>query len=101
MKVALPKMSKSAYYNPELYKKCPDLIPRDIYLATGNVKTGEDIEQEFNKTFKMTFKEKANFLIKNLKGKYNKCIITADAIKGDALPKYTKTRKTRKKSGIN
>lgn len=42
-----------------------------------------------------------SFELPSLKGKYNKCIITADAIKGDALPKYTKTRKTRKKSGIN
>lgn len=74
MKVALPKMSKSAYYNPELYKKCPDLIPRDIYLATGRVKTQEDIEREFNETFKMTFKEKINFLIKNLKGKIKKYV---------------------------
>ena len=41
MKVALPKMSKLPYYDSELYKRCPDLIPRDIYLATGNVKTGE------------------------------------------------------------
>lgn len=74
MKVALPKMSKSAYYNPELYKRCPDLMPRDIYLATGNVKTGEDIEQEFNKTFKMTFKEKANFLLEKIKGKIKKYV---------------------------
>ena len=74
MKVALPKMSKSAYYNPELYKRCPDLIPRDIYLATGRVKTQEDIEREFNETFKMTFKEKINFLIKNLKGKIKKYV---------------------------
>ena len=74
MKVALPKMSKSAYYNPELYKKCPDLMPRDIYLATGRVKTQEDIEREFNETFKMTFKEKINFLIKNLKGKIKKYV---------------------------
>lgn len=74
MKVALPKMSKSAYYNPELYKKCPDLILRDIYLATGRVKTQEDIEREFNETFKMTFKEKINFLIKNLKGKIKKYV---------------------------
>ena len=74
MKVALPKMSKSANYNPELYKKCPDLIPRDIYLATGRVKTQEDIEREFNETFKMTFKEKINFLIKNLKGKIKKYV---------------------------
>ena len=74
MKVALPKMSKSAYYNPELYKKCHDLITRDIYLATGNVKTGEDIEQEFNKTFKMTFKEKANFLLEKIKGKIKKYV---------------------------
>ena len=42
-----------------------------------------------------------SFELPSLKNKYNKCIITADAIKGDALPKYTKTRKTRKKSGIN
>lgn len=69
MKVALPKMSKLPYYDPELYKRCPDLIPRDIYLATGNVKTGEKIEREFNKTFKMTLKERAKFLIKNLKEK--------------------------------
>lgn len=48
MKVALPKMSKLPYYDSELYKRCPDLIPRDIYLATGNVKTGEKIEREFN-----------------------------------------------------
>lgn len=74
MKVALPKMSKSAYYNPELYKKCPDLILRDIYLATGRVKTQENIEREFNETFKMTFKEKINFLIKNLKGKIKKYV---------------------------
>lgn len=74
MKVALPKMSKSAYYNPELYKRCPDLMPRDIYLATGRVKTQEDIEREFNETFKMTFKEKINFLIKNLKGKIKKYV---------------------------
>ena len=67
-------MSKSAYYNPELYKKCPDLMPRDIYLATGRVKTQEDIEREFNETFKMTFKEKINFLIKNLKGKIKKYV---------------------------
>lgn len=69
MKVALPKMSKLPHYDPELYKRCPDLIPRDIYLATGNVKTGEKIEREFNKTFKMTLKERAKFLIKNLKEK--------------------------------
>ena len=62
-------MSKLPYYDPELYKRCPDLIPRDIYLATGNVKTGEKIEREFNKTFKMTLKERAKFLIKNLKEK--------------------------------
>mgnify|MGYP004456129405 CR=1 FL=1 len=74
MKVALPKMSKSPYYEPELYKRCPDLMPRDIYLATGRVKTQEDIEREFNETFKMTFKEKINFLIKNLKGKIKKYV---------------------------
>lgn len=69
MKVALPKMSKLPHYDSELYKRCPDLIPRDIYLATGNVKTGEKIEREFNETFKMTLKERAKFLIKNLKEK--------------------------------
>lgn len=49
-------------------------MPRDIYLATGRVKTKEDIEREFNETFKMTFKEKINFLIKNLKGKIKKYV---------------------------
>ncbi len=62
-------MSKLPYYDPELYKRCPDLIPRDIYLATGNVKTGKEIEKDFNETFKMTFKERAKFLITNLKEK--------------------------------
>jgi ATP-dependent Clp protease ATP-binding subunit ClpX len=42
-----------------------------------------------------------SFDIPSFKGKFSKCIITADAIKGTSLPKYVKTRKPRrKKAGI-
>lgn len=59
----IPKISMSSR---EFYDRHPDLMPRDLYLYLGHVKSGEQIEDEFNKAFKPTFLEKCQRLFSNI-----------------------------------
>ena len=64
------KKPKGYYNSPEFYAKHPDLMPRDIYLASGRIVTKEEIEKNFNKMFQLSFKDKCklfwNRITKNL-----------------------------------
>ena len=61
------KKPKGYYNSPEFYAKHPDLMPRDIYLASGRVVTKEEIEKNFNKMFSLPFKDKCKMFLSHIK----------------------------------
>lgn len=69
------KKNKSHNFNyntRQFYDKHPDLMPRDnLLLYLGRVISKEEIDKQFNKTFKPTFFQKAKNWLKNT---FNKVI---------------------------
>ncbi len=61
------KVSKISLNSRNFYDKHPDLMPRDIYLYLGRVKSKEQIDNEFNKVFKLTFLERCQRLFLKIK----------------------------------
>lgn len=61
------KVSKISLNSRKFYDKHPDLMPRDIYLYLGRVKSKEQIDNEFNKVFKLTFLERCQKLFSKIK----------------------------------
>ncbi len=58
---SVSKLSKKQinYYNsPEFYAKHPDLMPRDIYLASGRTISRKEIDNYISKNFKPSFKDR-------------------------------------------
>lgn len=61
------KVSKISLNSRNFYDKHSDLMPRDIYLYLGRVKSKEQIDNEFNKVFKLTFLERCQRLFLKIK----------------------------------
>ena len=61
------KVSKISSNSRNFYDKHPDLMPRDIYLYLGRIKSKEQIDNEFNKVFKLTFLERCQRLFSKIK----------------------------------
>ncbi len=60
------RISKISMNSKKFYDKHPDLMPRNLYLYLGHVKSEEQIESEFNKMFKRTFLEKCQRLFSKI-----------------------------------
>lgn len=60
------RISKISMNSRKFYDGHPDLMPRDLYLYLGRVKSGVQIEEEFNKVFKRTFLEKCQRLFSKI-----------------------------------
>ena len=64
----LISQKRREYYNsPEFYAKHPDLMPRNIYLATGRFISKEKMERKFNALFHLSIKDKCVLLFNRIK----------------------------------
>lgn len=61
------KISKIPLSSRNFYNKHPDLMPRNIYLYLGRIKSKEQIDNEINKVFKLTPIEKCRKLFSRIK----------------------------------
>lgn len=59
--------------SPKFYKKHPDLMPRNVYLATGRILPKEKIDKYLDKHFKLSLKEKCQILFNRLKNFITGC----------------------------
>lgn len=67
LKIFRTKSNKANYYNSqEFYKRCPDLAPRNVYLATGRIIEMKDVQKYIDKHFGDTFFQKCGKTIKKL-----------------------------------
>ena len=59
--------------SPKFYEKHPDLMPRNVYLATGRILSKEKIDKYVDKHFKLSLKEKCQILFNRLKNFITGC----------------------------
>ena len=64
------KFERIDYGNSEFYREHPDLMPRNIYLATGRVITKEQIDDYFEKNFRLTFSQKCKKFLNKIIDKF-------------------------------
>lgn len=63
-----PLIGRREYYNsPKFYAKHPDLMPQNIYLATGKVISKEKMERKSNSFFRLSIKDKCVQLFNRIK----------------------------------
>lgn len=63
------RIHKISLNSKKFYDNHPDLMPRNLYLYLGRVKSAEQIEDEFNKVFKLSFYKKCQKLFSKIKQK--------------------------------
>lgn len=52
--------------SPKFYKEHPDLVPRNVYLATGRILPKEKIDKYIDEHFKLSLKEKFQIIFNRL-----------------------------------
>lgn len=58
---SIPSLSKKQinYYNsPQFYAKHPDLMSRNVYLASGRTISRKEVDNYISKFFKLSFKDR-------------------------------------------